>query len=145
MSRKTFALALQGGGSHGAYTWGVLDRLLEDDGVDIVGLSGASAGAVNATVLASGYAAGGREGAREALGAFWKAISSTPYSIGTTAHAERPDPTAQAYLFLTRFFSPVQLNPLNINPLRDILEKHIDFERVREAEGMKLLDRKSVV
>src|SRR5687768_14011984 len=105
MSRRKIALALQGGGSHGAYTWGVLDRLLEEDGVDIEGLSGASAGAVNAAVLASGHAAGGRKGARAALDAFWKAVSSTPYSIGTTASAQRPDPAARGYLFLARFFT----------------------------------------
>ncbi len=75
LAMKPLNLALQGGGSHGALTWGVLDRLLEDERIDIVETSGTSAGAMNAVVLADGYARGGREGARTALGAFWKAVS----------------------------------------------------------------------
>ena len=138
MSRKRVALALQGGGSHGAYTWGVLDRLLEEDRIEIEAVSGASAGAVNAVVLAHGYTQDGREGARRALDAFWHAIGSTPYSISVATSGQRADAASKGFLFLTRFFSPYQLNPLNINPLRDILSQQIDFERVRSGSPLKL-------
>ncbi len=75
-TRKAVSLALQGGGSHGAFTWGVLDRLLEDERIEIEGISGASAGAINAAILAHGQTTGGREGARSALAEFWKSIAS---------------------------------------------------------------------
>src|SRR3954469_7747146 len=78
-ARRKIAVALQGGGSHGAYTWGVLDRLLEDDTIEIEALSGASAGAVNALVFAQGYTRGGREGAQRALAAFWSAVGNASY------------------------------------------------------------------
>src|ERR687891_477805 len=107
------SLALQGGGSHGAYTWGVLDKLLEDERIEIEGISGASAGAINAVMLANGYMSGGREGARATLSTFWNAVS------GTTP--------AGAYVTLSRYFGPQQLNPLNIDPLRDVLKQQIDF------------------
>jgi NTE family protein len=139
MSIKRLALALQGGGSHGAYTWGVLDRLLEEETIWIEALSGASAGAVNAVVLAHGLAEGGREGAKRALETFWHALGRTPYSsIGAVSPSQRADPASRSFLFLARFFSPYQLNPLNINPLRDILSSQIDFERLRTQRAMKL-------
>ena len=140
MSLKKIALALQGGGSHGAYTWGVLDRLLEDGRIEIEGISGASAGAMNAVVLAHGYTAGGRDGAREALDRFWGSVSEKlgHNGIAAASAVPVPDPTARAYLFLTRFFSPYQLNPLNINPLREIVAEQIDFERLRAECAMKL-------
>jgi len=140
MSSKELALALQGGGSHGAYTWGVLDRLLEDERMEIEGMSGASAGAMNAVVLADGYTAGGRDGARAALSRFWGSVSDKLGHNGLAAASAVPvpDPTARAYLFLTRFFSPYQLNPLNVNPLRDIVSEQVDFERLRSACRMKL-------
>ena len=140
MSSKQLALALQGGGSHGAYTWGVLDRLLEDDRIEIEGISGASAGAMNAVVLAHGFMVGGREGAREALNRFWGSVSEKLGHNGLAAASAVPvpDPTARAYLFLTRFFSPYQLNPLNVNPLRDIVSEQVDFERLRSKCRMKV-------
>jgi NTE family protein len=140
MSSKQLALALQGGGSHGAYTWGVLDRLLEDDRVEIEGISGASAGAMNAVVLAHGYGIGGRDGAREALNRFWGSVSDKlgHAGIAGASPVPVPDATARAYLFLTRFFSPYQLNPLNLNPLRDIITAQIDFERLRASSRIKL-------
>ena len=138
MSHRSVALALQGGGSHGAYTWGVLDRLLEERAFEIEAVSGASAGAMNAAVLAHGFCAGGRDAAKAALDAFWRAIASTPYGIGTTPSAQRPDRAARGYLFLTRFLSPYQMNPFNVNPLRDILAEQIDFERLRTACPMRL-------
>lgn len=119
MSQKLVCLALQGGGSHGAYTWGVLDRLLEHDDIAIEAISGASAGAVNATVLAYGHLVGGREGARAALQRFWSAVSEK--TLAGAAGSAFPQPATRAYLSLTRYFSPYQLNPLNLNPLRDIV------------------------
>ena len=130
MARKR----VQGGGSHGAYTWGVLDRLLEEERIEIEAISGASAGAMNAVVLAHGFTTGGRDGARAALSAFWREISKRHHNgvLGYTgAGLPVADPAAKGYLFLSRFFSPYQLNPFNLNPLRDILGEQVDFERLR--------------
>lgn len=134
------ALALQGGGSHGAYTWGVLDRLLETGRVDIEAISGASAGAMNAVVLANGYMRGGDDGAREALEDFWTAVSEkTNYGgIGATPSSTLAAPAAKAYLSMSRYFSPTQLNPLDVNPLRDIIAEQIDFDRLRSRSRIKL-------
>jgi NTE family protein len=139
MRRKRVALALQGGGSHGAYTWGVLDRLLEEPAMAIEAVSGASAGAMNGVVLAHGHSIGGHEGAREALEAFWNAVSAKMGGpgIGTTASSLWPDP-AKAYVSMTRYFSPYQLNPLNVNPLRAILAEQVDFERLRKDRRIRL-------
>jgi NTE family protein len=146
MAKKHVTLALQGGGSHGAFTWGVLDRLLEDERIEIEGISGASAGAINAVVLAHGLTAGGREGGRQALAAFWNSVAhrmpfglaATRWPAAGTFAAPSADPAAKAFLFLTRFFSPYQLNPFNLNPLRDILAAQVDFERVRSECRIKL-------
>ena len=135
MASKLIARALQGGGSHGAYTWGVLDRLLQEPQLEFEALSGASAGAINAAVLASGYIEGGRDGARAALRRFWEAVGE---KMSVAGGAALSDPAAQAYLSLTRYFSPSQLNPLNVNPLRDVLAEQIDFERLRAASRIKL-------
>jgi NTE family protein len=113
------SLALQGGGSHGAFTWGVLERLLEDGRLRLAGLSGASAGAVNAALLAHGLTTGGPDEARVVLRRFWESV------------AQRVSPPVEAFLFLTGFYSPAQLNPYQINPLRELLEALIDFERLR--------------
>jgi NTE family protein len=143
MSKKLITLALQGGGSHGAFTWGVLDRLLEDERIEIEGISGASAGAINAAVLSHGITVGGREGGRQALETFWRGVASrAPFSL-TPGHsagplARNPGPAVNALLYLARFFSPYQLNPLNLNPLRDILADQVDFERIRSDCGIKL-------
>ena len=137
MSQKLVCLALQGGGSHGAYTWGVLDRLLEDRHLAIEAVSGASAGAVNAAVLAHGFVVGGREGAREALDTFWHSVSERTFS-GITAATALAEPATKAYLSLTRYFSPHQLNPLDFNPLRDIISEQVDFERIRAESKIKL-------
>jgi NTE family protein len=123
---KTVSLALQGGGSHGAFTWGVLDRLLEDERIEIEAISGASAGAVNAVVLAHGLTNGGRDGARRALAEFWNSVSR--YS----------NPNSNGFFSLTQYFSPYQLNPLNVNPLRDIVADLIDFERLKRDGKIKL-------
>ncbi|WP_421700142.1 patatin-like phospholipase family protein [Ancylobacter sp.] len=139
-------LALQGGGSHGAFTWGVLDRLLEEDWLSIEGVSGTSAGAMNAAVLADGYAAGGREGARAALDAFWHNVAEaarfSPFQRGpldvllgrwTLDHS----PLFVALDLMSRLYSPYDLNPTGANPLRAVLEKVIEFERLR-ASPIKL-------
>lgn len=140
MQKKRITLALQGGGSHGAFTWGVLDRLLEDERIEIEGISGASAGAMNAVVLAYGLTVGGRDGARKALAEFWMSVArSAPFnavsdnqaaSANLAAHSDLPA-AYKPMLSLLRFFSPYQLNPFDINPLRDILSRQIDFERLR--------------
>jgi len=139
---KTINLALQGGGSHGALTWGVLDRLLEDARLTIAEISGTSAGAMNAVVLADGYEQGGRAGARAALASFWRAVSAkalfspmqrSPMDrmLGRFSLDHSP-----AYLFaenLSRVFSPYQLNPMGINPLQDVLDAHVNFDRVNNC------------
>jgi NTE family protein len=143
MRKPVVTLALQGGGSHGAFTWGVLDCLLEDGRIRIEGISGASAGAMNAVVLAHGYMQGGTDGARAALTKFWESVSTResfnvmPAEWGAVELAKRSgsDPAAKAGLFLSRFFSPYQLNPFNLNPLRDILSSQVDFDRLK---GCKL-------
>ncbi len=144
--RKPVALALQGGGAHGAFTWGVLDRLLEDGRLDIRGLSGTSAGAVNAVMAADGLARSGPEEARRRLADFWRAASiggSLPAPQRTALDrllSFMPGPSPmQAYVRgLARFLSPYDLNPLNINPLRDLIASQVDFEAVRRLEELEL-------
>lgn len=144
---KMINLAFQGGGSHGAFTWGVVDRLLEEGTLEIEGITGTSAGAMNACVLAYGYAEGGRQGAREALDKFWRAIADA----GRGSPIQRPwwekargsyrldtSPGFMFMDFMNRMFSPYQLNPFNFNPLRDVLLEHIDFDVLRFATGIKL-------
>ena len=144
---KKINLALQGGGSHGAYTWGVLDRLLEDDRVEIEGISGTSAGAMNAAILTAGYAAGGRAGARENLDKFWLRVSEIgafgPYNksyVEQLFTGWNMD-YSPAYNFLdmiSRIFSPYVLNPFNINPLRYVMEGLIDFPNLCARSTIKL-------
>jgi NTE family protein len=143
MHNPMVTMALQGGGSHGAFTWGVLDCLLEDGRIGIEAISGAR----KAAVLAHGYASDGREGARAALARFWDAVASRPpFGLGfepvAMDHAAltsaAPPAGLSAMLTMTRFFSPTQLNPLDINPLRDLLTDQIDFERLRRASPIKL-------
>ncbi len=140
-------LALQGGGSHGAFTWGVLDRILEDPELQIRGLSGTSAGAMNAVVLASGYGRGGRQGAREALAGFWEAISQagarsplqhTPFNALFEPWMPDGSPMLKFFDVLSRVVSPYQLNPWNIDPLRDVVARHVDFEVVRGLDELKV-------
>lgn len=134
MKKMPLSLALQGGGSHGAFTWGVLDRLLDESSLRIDAVSGASAGAMNAALLVHGLARGGREAAREDLRQFWERLSiQLPQNFLSVLADGKPDPTMQAMLFLTRFFSPTELNPLGHNPLRDILLRIIDFSRLQHS------------
>ena len=143
MRMKVVTLALQGGGSHGAFTWGVLDRLLEDERLEIEGISGASAGAMNAVALAHGFTVGGRDGARQALRDFWQSVASkTPFQYPPEGFGDPLQgghhPAFSAFLSMARFFSPYQLNPFDINPLRDLLAGQIDFDRLRSKCGIKL-------
>jgi len=138
--RKVITLALQGGGALGALTWGVLDRLLEEPKLKIEAISGTSAGAINAAALTSGYAKGGREGARQCLDDFWNSVGTASYSIGSSTGIHRallPNPQ-RLLLGLTRFFSPYQLNPFDINPLRDIVAKVVDFDAVQSRRAIRL-------
>jgi NTE family protein len=139
--RKIVNLALQGGGSHGAFTWGVLDRLLEDDRVDIEGVSATSAGAMNATMLAYGHMVGGSDGARKALEDFWRRISdaakNSPLQPSwvdrlTQNYGLDHSPAFAAMDMMSRLFSPYELNPLNLNPLKDVLEACVDFKQLRD-------------
>jgi len=127
---KNLALALQGGGSFGAFTWGALDRLLEEECIHFDALSGASAGAVNAVLLASGLASGGREGARKTLEAFWSHVSHSAFL---------PKAVSLPLGLLTRSLSPYQFNPFDLNPLRTALEAHVDFELLRRTHCPRLL------
>ena len=145
--RKPINLALQGGGAHGAFTWGVLDHLLEDNRLTIDGISGASAGAVNAVILADGLARGGPEAAPQRLAEFWRAVSYD----GALPAAQRAvidrlmsfvpavGSPVQAWVDAwTRFLSPYDLNPLNINPLKDLIDRFVDFEALRKCEDLRL-------
>lgn len=146
---KPINLALQGGGAHGAFTWGVLDYLLEDGRLSIESISATSAGAMNAAVLAYGYSVGGSSGARERLHEFWQKVSAAGelYSPARALPWERwfkplsmdYSPSYHAFQALSRTFSPYQFNPLNFNPLRDVLSSVIDFNALSECEvGIKL-------
>jgi NTE family protein len=132
-------LALQGGGAHGAFTWGVLDRLLEEPRLRIEGISGTSAGAMNAAVLADGHVAGGSQGARAALENFWHRVSRaallspfrrSPFDVMMGRWTMDTSPVFLAFDLAARLFSPYDLNPGGANPLRDILAECIDFDRV---------------
>jgi len=140
-------LALQGGGAHGAFTWGVLDRLLEEKDISFEGISGTSAGAVNAVILAQGLMNGGRKGAQAALEAFWRRSSqagsiwsplpSLPKAIlpgGEMVAAA----TYALFDTLTRTFSPYEFNPFDINPLRDLLVDCVDFQALAKGCATKL-------
>lgn len=132
-------IALQGGGAHGAFAWGVLDKLLEDGRLEISAMSATSAGAMNAVVLAYGVSVGGRDGAREKLAQFWKEISAAGelYSPVRTLPWEKWlqmfgyqsefSPTFMAFQAMTHLFSPYQLNPYDFNPLKEVLNKVVDF------------------
>ena len=145
--QKPVNLALQGGGAHGAFTWGVLDYLLEDGRLRIAGISGTSAGAMNAVALAAGYTRAGPEGARAALDDFWRSMSAsarntplqrTPMDRVTGNWGLENNPFYHFMNALTGVASPYQLNPLNINPLRDLVEESVDFEMVRKCDAFEL-------
>lgn len=133
---KQLNLALQGGGAHGAYTWGVLDGLLEDDHLTFDMISGTSAGAVNAVALASGYLENGSTGAREKLQAVWNDISKA----GDFFHLGTMEKNAMKMFSKTMMgmFNPFDMNPLDFDPLRDVLEDHIDFDALRDQSSIGL-------
>ena len=144
---KPINLALQGGGAHGAFTWGVLDYILEDGRLDIVGISGASAGAMNAIAFADGMADSGREGARRQLERFWRKASidgglpdAARRTVDGFLSAWGLGSSAGNWFFdaFTRTASPYDFNPLNINPLKAILNEEIDFARLRASKAVKL-------
>jgi len=144
---KKINLALQGGGAHGAFTWGVLDYLLEDGRLAIEGLSGTSAGALNAVMCIDGLARGGPHEARTRLADFWRAVSID----GKLPPIQRQiverlltflplegTPVQAWFDAMSRYFSPYDLNPLNINPLRNLIERFVDFDAVRRFTGVQL-------
>jgi NTE family protein len=144
---KRINLALQGGGAHGAFTWGVLDHLLTDERLLIEGISGTSAGAVNAVMLADGLARGGREEAQKRLADFWRAASST----GNVPAMQREvlqrllsftplegTPVQAWFNAVSKYFSPYDVNPLNINPLKDLIEHFVDFEALRACRDLQI-------
>lgn len=148
MTRKRINLALQGGGAHGAFTWGVLDRLLEDERLEIEAITATSAGTMNALCVAYGLKRGGRTGAREMLADFWRRVSAAGqlYSpIRRLPGLDWPAPwgalqdvSYQTFEAITRAFSPYQFNPFDINPLRDILCQMIDFGELQRCQEIKL-------
>ncbi len=138
-------LALQGGGAHGAFTWGVLDRLLQEEWLHFDSISGTSAGAINAVALVDGLSENGKEGARSKLADIWKKIYESgvpgflrfnPLLSGMYRAAAAA--SASSLTTLTNVFSPYEFNPLDINPLETILNNHIDFERLRRNATVKL-------
>jgi len=144
---RRISLALQGGGAHGAFTWGVLDRLLEDPRIVIEAVSGTSAGAMNAAALAAGIAEGGAEGARRALDRFW--LTTSAYAMfspirRTPAHCLAGQwnidfsPVDFWVHLVSRAFSPYQTNPLNLQPLRHLLANQIDIDAVRACQALRI-------
>src|SRR5271168_3059692 len=148
-NKKRINLALQGGGAHGAFAWGVIDRLLEEDEIEIDGIVGTSAGAMNAAATAYGIALGGNAGAREVLRTFWKKTSdAAKYSpmkappwekmMNPNSGSLEHSPGYIMMDFMSRMFSPYELNPTNQNPLRKLLEAVIDFDAIHKAAKVKL-------
>ena len=138
-------LALQGGGAHGAFAWGVLDKLIEDGRLGIDAISATSAGAMNGVVFAYGISVGGADGARQKLNEFWQAISTAGNLYGpvrsfpweqwlqASGFSAELSPAYFAFQAMTHMFSPYQLNPLNLNPLKDVLAQTVDFELLRNS------------
>ncbi len=144
---KRINLALQGGGAHGAFTWGVLDHLLDDERIVIEGVSGTSAGAINAVMLADGLARGGRKEAQKRLADFWRSASSTgnlpslQRSVVERLLSFTPlegTPVQAWFDALSHYFSPYDVNPLNINPLKDLIERFVDFDAVRACPDLQI-------
>jgi len=147
VAKKTVNLALQGGGAHGAFTWGVLHHLLEDGRLAIEGISGTSAGAINAVMLADGLARGGPAEAQKRLADFWRAVSiDGDLPMIQRKIVERlfsfvplDGSPMQAWVdAMASYFSPYDLNPLNINPLKDLIERFVDFDALRAQANLPL-------
>jgi len=144
---KSLNIALQGGGSHGAFTWGVLDKIFEDGRIWIEAISGTSAGAMNAVVAAQGMYDGGGAGARRELERFWRAVSKSGENSLIRRnpidklHGNWSLDTSLGYIWLdmlNRIASPYDTNPLRINPLRDLVKEFVDFEKVRDCKDMPI-------
>jgi NTE family protein len=146
---KKINVALQGGGAHGAFGWGVLDKLMEDGRIDVEAMSATSAGAMNATVFAYGFMKGGRDGARAMLEQFWRRtsdagkmsspIKSSPIDAWLRAFGINQEPMAyRAFEFMTHIMSPYEFNPMNLNPLKDVLTATVDFDELRTCTSTRL-------
>lgn len=147
MKKRKLNLALQGGGAHGAFTWGVLDRLLEEEDLEIVGVSGTSAGAVNGACLVCGLTQGGNEAARALLSDFWRKNSeSQQFSLLQPTLIDKMasrgnitfNPFFWTFSVISKTFSPYQWNPLMQNPLKDLLADVIDFSAIQHQQRYKL-------
>lgn len=145
--KRPINLALQGGGAHGAFTWGVLDKILEDGRLDIEGISGTSAGAINAVAIADGYSRAGNDGARQALENFWTKLSDlgrfspiqrNPYSKLSGDWSLDYSPGRLMFDAFTGTFSPYEFNPMNINPLLELIKSEIDFDHVHACQNFEL-------
>lgn len=145
--RKKINLALQGGGAHGAFTWGLLDKLLESDLFIIDGISATSAGSMNAAALAHGFLQGGNEGARQALHDFWHAMSDYGKLYGITSKSpidyliepfSKTPFNFSVFSSMINLYSPYQFNPLNFHPIREVLNKTIDIEQIKKKSSIKL-------
>ncbi len=138
--RRRINLALQGGGAHGAFTWGVLDRLLEEDDLEFGWISATSAGSINAVALASGWVHDGRAGARKSLSALWRAVydAGVPelLRLNPFLHRMSKSPTLAK---MAGLWSPYDLNPMGVDPLRTLLEKTIDFKKIRTHGAQEFL------
>ena len=150
--QKKINLALQGGGSHGAFTWGVLDALIEDGRFDFEGISATSAGSMNAIVMVAGFLEGGADGARATLKKFWRKVSDAgavfsptqnmvsdnPFSSYMPKWMTGENPALQFMNAMAQNISPYQFNPMNFNPLREILDDMVNFETIRQNKQFKL-------
>lgn len=144
---RKIALALQGGGAHGAFTWGVLDRLLEEPGIEITAVSGSSAGALNAVALASGLLEDGRAGARRRLDQLWRraaglaelsGLPSSPLDRLAPSLGVDWSPGHLLFDFFTRYVSPYQFNPFGIDPLRQLLRDLVDIDALKSEQALPL-------
>lgn len=140
LARKSLAinLALQGGGAHGAFTWGVLDRLLEETWLSFDGISATSSGAMNALAMAQGWMDGGREGARAGLTALWEAVARETSLVRWAFAGPAGRTTETMLLGLARYFTPKEINPLDYNPVRKIAAALFDFERLRRQSPVEV-------
>ena len=146
--KKRVSIALQGGGAHGGFTWGVLDRLLEDERIEIEGLTGTSAGAMNAICVAQGLARGNNETARQELKDFWKRISDSgkhsslnnrgPIDKMLGEYTMNHSPGFMMFDYLSRILSPYELNPSGTDPLKEVIEKSFDFDLLRTQKKCKV-------
>jgi NTE family protein len=146
-NHKIANLALQGGGSHGAFAWGVLDRLLDEERLSIEGITATSFGAVNAVALAYGFSIGGRKGAKDFLQHFWKRTSTVPaFQVLQPILIDKMrgdfgldhSPGFLWFEALCQILSPYQFNPFDYNPLKNLLEDMVDFDRLRTRPAVKL-------